>query len=74
MSEPIDHHFVPVFYLNRWAGPDGKIAVYAEKGSRVVVSRLRPRSTGFEPELYSLSAVDDSKRQTIEKDFEVAWV
>jgi Protein of unknown function (DUF4238) len=69
MSEPIDHHFVPVFYLSRWTGADGKVAVHAHKGGRVVVSRLRPRSTGFEPELYSLASVDDSKRQTLEKDF-----
>ena len=49
MSEPFDHHFVPIFYLRRWAGPDGKGAVYARKGGRLVISRLNPRSTGFEP-------------------------
>lgn len=69
MSEPFDHHFIPVFYLKRWAGPDGKVAVYARKGGRLVVNRLNPRSTGFEPELYSLEKVDPSRRQAVEKEF-----
>lgn len=69
MSEPIDHHFVPVFYLKRWSGRDGKVAVYARKGGRLIVSRLSPRSTGFEPELYSLDRVEPSMRQAVEKEF-----
>jgi hypothetical protein len=39
------------------------------KGGRVVNSRLSPRSTGFEPELYSLAGVDGLKRQAIETEF-----
>src|ERR1700730_3929286 len=57
MSEPRDHHYVPVFYLSRWADADGTLSVYAREGGRIVVSRRNPRSTGFERELYSLAAV-----------------
>lgn len=57
------------FYLKRWAGLDGKVAVYARRGGRVVVSRLNPRSAGFEPELYSLEKVEPTRRQAVEKEF-----
>jgi hypothetical protein len=69
MSSPVNHHFVPIFYLDRWTGSDGKVVVYVRKGGRVVNSRLSPRSTGFEPELYSLAGVDGLKRQAIETEF-----
>jgi hypothetical protein len=69
VSEPFDHHFIPVFYLKRWAGADGKLVVYARKGGRIVVSRRNPRGTGFEPELYALDAVEPSRRQAVEKEF-----
>jgi hypothetical protein len=39
------------------------------KGGRVVTSRLSPRSTGFERELYPLAGVDGLKRQAIETEF-----
>ncbi|MBS0377137.1 MAG: DUF4238 domain-containing protein [Proteobacteria bacterium] len=69
MSEPVDHHFIPIFYLKRWAGADGKVAVYSRKGGRVIVSRLSPRSTGFERGLYTLDRVEPATRQAVETEF-----
>ena len=66
MSSPKAHHFVPRFYLARWTDSDGRLVVYARKNNRLVVDRLNPKSTGFEPGLYSISGVDEDKRQLIE--------
>ena len=69
MSSPKAHHFVPRFYLARWTDSDGRLVVYARKNNRLVVDRLNPKSTGFEPGLYSISGVDEDKRQLIETQF-----
>jgi hypothetical protein len=54
MSEPIDHHYVPVFYLSRWAGTDGCVCRFGRPyGTEVKAKRVVPKGTGFEPRLYS---------------------
>jgi hypothetical protein len=53
MREALKHHYVPRFYLEQWAGADGKLHVTKRIGDRLVESRLAPRSTGYEERLYS---------------------
>jgi hypothetical protein len=67
MNEPIRHHYVPVFYLRKWTGPDGRLFRYHRPHQVTVVSRLRPEHTGFEEQLYSLSG--SNNEQMIETDF-----
>lgn len=44
MSSPVNHHFVPIFYLDRWAGSDGKVVVVVWIMGPVV--RLPERNRG----------------------------
>ncbi len=67
MSEPTDHHFVPVFYLRGWCANDGRLHVFSRPHDRVVSSRLGPAHTGFERGLYSLRETPTADRQVIEK-------
>jgi len=48
-----DNHFVPIFYLNRWRGDDGKVEVVRKIRGKIVRSRRSPKNTGFTVDLYS---------------------
>jgi uncharacterized protein DUF4238 len=69
MSEPVDHHYVPEFYLRLWEGSDKKICRYHRPHSNVVTHRISPSHTGYEPQLYALHSHPSETRQTIEKEF-----
>lgn len=74
MSAPIRHHYLPVFYLARWAGPDGRLCRFHRPYRAVVVSRLTPEHTGYEERLYSLEGGPAGQEQRIETDFMNALV
>lgn len=61
------HHYLPEFYLKRWAATDGMIVRYHRPHDRVVVSRHSARGTGYEFGLYTLEGVSDPDR--IEREF-----
>ncbi len=67
MSEPIDHHYNPIFYLGQWARNDGRVCRYHRPFDRVVASWRSPKHTGYEERLYSLEGV--SEPQIIETEF-----
>jgi Protein of unknown function (DUF4238) len=69
MNGPRDQHFIPQFLLRRWCNPEGKVTVYARQHERVVTSELKPRSTAFEPDLYSYEGVSGEQRGEIETSF-----
>ena len=69
MSEPIRHHYLPVFYLNHWAGADGKVIRYYRPHRDVVASSISPKFTGFEQGLYRLDGYDPESENDIEKKF-----
>ena len=70
MNEPIDHHYVPVFYLSRWEGSDQCISRFNRPwGKEVKVKRLAPKGTAFEPRLYETHGLPPEEAQTMEKDF-----
>lgn len=51
----MDHHYLPQFYLRRWANADGKVLRYREVPSgKVVAGPVAPRGTAFEPDLYAV--------------------
>jgi hypothetical protein len=56
MNTPKNHHYVPVFYLKKWVGQDGKIQVFRGIRGKLESRRLSPESTGFEVNLYSYSS------------------
>lgn len=69
MSEPIDHHYVPRFYLSRWAGEDGKICRYSIPfGTEIKTERVSPKGTAFEPHLYNFLEGSPDSSQNLELD------
>ena len=69
MSEPINHHYLPVFYLRQWCNAAGKVVRYYRPHRAVVASPITPENTGYEPALYSLDGYPSEHRQAIEKQF-----
>lgn len=68
MSAPKKHHYVPEFYLKRWAGEDRKVSDFRRFAGELVHRRRFPSETGFEIELYSIrNHTDPDRRQIIEK-------
>ena len=67
MSNPRKHHFLPEFYLRRWAGADRRVVEFRRVRDRVVTRRRYPSETGFEAELYAVrSRADPQARQHLE--------
>ena len=54
MSVPIDHHYLPEFYLRRWTRA-GKLYRYVRpiKNARIHQKKVSPAAVGYEPHLYS---------------------
>jgi hypothetical protein len=69
MSDPIDHHYLPVFYLKQWANANGRIVRYHRPYREVVLGQIAPSNTGYEPYLYTLEGYPPAARQAIEKEF-----
>lgn len=70
MQESKKHHHVPVFYLSRWSGDDGKIHVIRNINGKIVRSNHAPDYLGFEYFLYSYSKdFDAADRAEIETKF-----
>lgn len=69
MSEPDKHHYLPVFYLNRWSQPDGKVIRYYRPHQTVVASPIAPKNTGYEHGLYRLEGYVPEVQNAIEKNF-----
>lgn len=71
MSQPKDHHYLPIFYLERWAGADGRVIRYyrprGRPGGSVVASPVGPKYTGYEERLYELPGTENP--QVVETDF-----
>ena len=70
MAEPKNHHYLPIFYLSRWAGLDGKICRFHRPiDTRVVSKRVVPKGTAFEPHLYSVRTEGYEPSPDMEKTF-----
>jgi len=68
--QPINHHYLPVFYLSRWKGDDGCICRFSKPyGNEVKSKRMVPSGTAFEPRLYETHGSTPEKAQTMETDF-----
>lgn len=69
MSDPVKHHYIPVFYLKNWAASDGKVIRYYRPHKELKASPIAPDNTGFENDLYSLEGCRPEIRNSIEKGF-----
>jgi hypothetical protein len=69
-NPPRKHHFVPAFYLSRWANTDGQLTEFAKLPTGKIVARTRsPTATGFEMDLYTLPGLEPSEAAEIEEQF-----
>ena len=69
MSAPRDHHFIPVFFLKKWAATNGKVIEYTIKRGKLIAKPVGPRSTGFELDLYAFGELPPDLRQFVEEEF-----
>jgi hypothetical protein len=54
-NPPHRHHYIPTSYLERWAGPDGRVCQFSGPYRNVVVpTRRHPEATGFLERGYEL--------------------
>ena len=68
MSDPNRHHYIPQFYLRRWANDRGLVSSYSWQGGKIYVGDYSPRSIGAEAGLYALDGVPPDMRNAIERD------
>ncbi len=70
MNAPRDHHFIPAFYLSKWAKPpDAKLVEYTIKNNTLIAKPVGPRSTGYEKDLYSFPELPPESAQYLEQAF-----
>jgi hypothetical protein len=66
----MDHHYIPQFYLKRWARPNGQLSVMRlVHGRKVAPSDKYPAGTGYHPDLYRTEGVPEEKAQHLEVGF-----
>jgi hypothetical protein len=67
---PKKHHYIPVFYLKRWANPQGKVIEFSRPfGNQVKPQAKHPNATGYRERLYEMQGVPTEKAQDFEKNF-----
>jgi hypothetical protein len=69
-AKPPKHHYIPVFYLKQWRGPDRRVIEF----SRPYLDKVKPRNvdpdgTGYVRGLYRLPGVADEHAEIIERAF-----
>lgn len=69
LSPPRNHHFVPVFYLRRWARDDGKLYEWTMRDRTVFRRLVHPKATGFQRDLYTVHELPEASRQWFEQVF-----
>lgn len=66
---PRKHHYLPAFFISRWAADDQLVWSYTVPHQQLDIKRKHPNATGFKPDLYSLSAGTPAEQQAIESGF-----
>ena len=68
-QQSVNHHYIPTFYLGRWAGPDGRICEFSRPHRQVRPLRKAPGAAGFLPHLYTVAALAPDRRSVLEDEF-----
>ena len=70
LNPPHRHHYIPSFYLSRWATRnDGKLCQFSKPHGKVVPNRRHPQATGYLEKLYELRGLDPSLANAVETKF-----
>ena len=65
-----DNHYIPIFYLKRWAvHADKCVCVYSRPHKEVHVQRKRPKGVGYERDLYTVDNPDPAVATYLERQF-----
>lgn len=67
MSEPIKHHYLPVFLLSAWTNDTGKLVEFSRPHREVICRFKSPAATGFLERLYTLPGLPPDRAQFVEK-------
>jgi hypothetical protein len=68
-NPPRKHHFIPVFYLKRWARPDGKIVEHSKFGNKLQMNHKGPKATGYQNNLYTFEGLPSPQADHLELNF-----
>ena len=69
-QEPLRHHFLPVFFLKKWAGSDGRVVEFSKPYKNIVRPRkTHPKGTGFINRLYAIDGFSGEMSYAIERNF-----
>ena len=63
------HHYIPKFYLKRWAASDRRICEYSRPFKRVEPRWVHPDGTGYERGLYSIPGMPPDLTNIVEQQF-----
>ena len=64
------HHYLPAFYLKRWADDNSLLVQFSQPYGKTVPHRTHPNGTGYITGLYSIKgAPNEHDAQTFEEDF-----
>jgi hypothetical protein len=70
MNPPGRHHYIPIFYLKRWAAHDGRVVEFSRPyGTKVKPRSTHPSGTGYVKHLYALQDLSQPQRQQVEELF-----
>ncbi|MCX5580280.1 DUF4238 domain-containing protein [Kaistia terrae] len=69
-NQPNKHHFLPVFYLKRWAGSDQRVCQFSKPHrDNVVPKRQHPDATGYIKRLYAIEGLPEEEAVAFERTF-----
>jgi hypothetical protein len=63
------HHYIPEFYLKRWAGLNGQLCEFAHRYRGVAPRMTHPGGTGYEMNLYSIPSLGAALANVLEDRF-----
>jgi hypothetical protein len=63
------HHYIPVFYLKRWRGEDGRVCEYSRPYKLVTPRRTHSDGTGYVRGLYKLDGLSPGLENIVETQF-----
>ncbi|MGB0854258.1 MAG: DUF4238 domain-containing protein [Pikeienuella sp.] len=68
-NPPIDHHYIPVFYLKRWALTSGRLCEFKFRFSSIRPKWRFPKATGYQQYLYTMQGFPPELSQQYEQKF-----
>jgi hypothetical protein len=63
------HHYIPVFYLKQWAGPDGRLCEFSRPYKLVKPRMTHPSGTAYVPGLYTFDDLSPQEANHLEQIF-----